>query len=423
MQDRILWIVPKWPLPMQDGSRVATCALLEGVTKKNVVVDLLAFAGSDEKIDLEEARDKLGLRNIFVIRREATLPSKRALLKTFLKTPFLPITFAKYGAPDISLSTKVLLNEGNLPEKIESSMQDQNLSWNTIVHEGLHTAAYSIKNGGYRRYLKEDIRLIYRAQNCESDLWIQRFKQEKNPLLKVFLFFQALLVKRFERSVLECFGGVAAVSAEDISSFKKIAPCSRSVVVPIGRNFSKILPFTYKAKVNLLFVGRLDWLPNKEGLSWFLENVWGKVSEERSDLHLKIVGSGDGAWLKRFSYLPELDFLGRVDDLTVLYEESCGVIVPVFYGSGTRVKVIEAASYGRACIGTALGVAAGLDLKDKESFCCVESREEWIEFLLSFNCGDVVKIGECAFYKLRERFDLHRAADKFCIFLEELQKK
>ncbi len=47
----ILWITPKWPLPVEDGARVATRALVRNLPGLGVKLDLLALAGNDESCD------------------------------------------------------------------------------------------------------------------------------------------------------------------------------------------------------------------------------------------------------------------------------------------------------------------------------------------------------------------------------------
>src|ERR1035441_2729659 len=116
-----------------------------------------------------------------------------------------------------------------------------------------------------------------------------------------------------------------------------------------------VLPVHGSGTVELLFVGRLDWLPTHAGLTWFLEKVWPAVIEKREDLTLKIAGVGDGRWLDRFRSLSRIEFLGKVADIQPLYEASALAIAPLFQGSGTRVKILEAARYGRAVLTTTLG--------------------------------------------------------------------
>src|SRR5262249_39061624 len=152
--------------------------------------------------------------------------------------------------------------------------------------------------------------------------------------------------------------------------------------------------------LTLLFLGRLDWPPNQEGLVWFLKEVWPEVVKGRTDLKLLIAGSGNSEFLKPFLSVDFLTFLGRVESVKELYRKVSLSLVPIFYGSGTRVKVIEACSYGRACLSTALGVE-GTGLESGISYLRAETAQEWIEMLRSLRSENVETIGSSAHEALK----------------------
>jgi glycosyltransferase involved in cell wall biosynthesis len=58
-----------------------------------------------------------------------------------------------------------------------------------------------------------------------------------------------------------------------------------------------------------------------------------------------------------------VSFLGFVEDLHALYAQATVVCCPLLTGAGTRIKIIEAAAYGKAVVSTTLG-AEGLQFRD-----------------------------------------------------------
>ena len=96
-EKRFLWIVPKNPLPITDGARVATSMLLKGMSEQKIDVDLVILAEDGEIIDFSLIREKLGVKNVFVVRREKNSHSLVSLLKSFIKRPYLPVTLNKYA--------------------------------------------------------------------------------------------------------------------------------------------------------------------------------------------------------------------------------------------------------------------------------------------------------------------------------------
>lgn len=118
------------------------------------------------------------------------------------------------------------------------------------------------------------------------------------------------------------------------------------------------IPFIHADKYDncgqsLLFVGKLDWKPNFDGLLHFLDSIWPGVHEACPETHLYVAGKGlsdenIGVFSKYDSVIP----LGFVPNLFDFYSRGNIVIVPVYSGSGTNIKVIEAMAMAKACIVT-----------------------------------------------------------------------
>jgi glycosyltransferase involved in cell wall biosynthesis len=220
---------------------------------------------------------------------------------------------------------------------------------------------------------------------------------------------QASQVAKFESSLASAAECVATVSAEDFALFKGVAPAVKGGVVPIGYEFTEPTAIKPGPGAQIMFLGRMDWPPNREGLQWFLKEVWPAVTERRTDLTLAVAGSGDSAWLDEFRGLPRTKFLGRVASVEELYRESCLALVPVFYGSGTRVKAIEACRFGRPCLSTAVGVE-GVGLDSTSSYFRGETAAEWISLLANLSTEKCEAFGRAAWASARAGFDVQSAA-------------
>ncbi len=413
---RILWLIPKCPLPAQDGSRVAIKALIKGLTGLGEKIDLLLLPAKDEEVNFSSLREELGVRNIYVIRRESS--NILSLIKALFTKPLLPITVTKYASKQIKEGINNLLQSLTVSKLSSFDEVDERGSWNIVVYEGVHSAAFASSYGLYKAL--DSFHTIYRAENCEADLWKLRAEQEKNPLIKLLLKYQYLRMRLFEESVVKKVGGVATVSADDIAALGAGELCKNCVTVPIARNFDiQTRKREDGDKIELLFVGRLDWLPNKDGLKWFLENVWEDAFKANPKLHLRIIGSGDGSWLRPFARMSGVEFLGKVAELDTYYHGCDAVIVPVFYGSGTRVKVIEAASYAKACIGTELGVS-GLGFVPSQHYLKAEKIVEWKTVLESLDLGNLEIIGKNSSELLCKDFSVESAAKKFLTLVEKV---
>jgi glycosyltransferase involved in cell wall biosynthesis len=127
----------------------------------------------------------------------------------------------------------------------------------------------------------------------------------------------------------------------------------------------------------ILFVGTVDYPPNRDGLDWFISNVWPSVLRAVPGVQLKIVGGTLSGTPPDLECTPGVVYVGRVDDLAEAYAECAFTIAPVLWGGGTKIKVIESLAYGRSCVVTA-HASEGYEstLRDGESLLirsCAES--------------------------------------------------
>lgn len=125
-----------------------------------------------------------------------------------------------------------------------------------------------------------------------------------------------------------------------------------NIPTPIPEGYDSGIP----VRRQLMTVGMFSYLPNVEGVGWFLENVWSKVHAKYSDLEYVIVGRGIPKDLQEaWSKIDGVKLLGFVDDLSKVYAESLAAIVPIFSGGGTAIKTIEAIAHQRKVIATPFG--------------------------------------------------------------------
>ena len=113
----------------------------------------------------------------------------------------------------------------------------------------------------------------------------------------------------------------------------------------------------------ILFLGLMTYLPNLEAAIRLTKKimplVWSKVPAAR----LLIAGNGSDALLTSQGSDWRIEYLGFVPDLDALYARSRIICCPIKNGGGTRIKLIEAAAYGKPIVATAVG-AEGLAFAD-----------------------------------------------------------
>jgi glycosyltransferase involved in cell wall biosynthesis len=120
------------------------------------------------------------------------------------------------------------------------------------------------------------------------------------------------------------------------------------------------------AAPTLLFLGSAIFAPNLHGANWLIEQVMPRIRAAMPQARLVLAGEHQRQIRAHAAPPPGVEFRGFVDDLDALYRETRVVTCPIMSGSGTRVKLVEAAAHGRAIVSTHLG-AEGIPLPDGEA--------------------------------------------------------
>ena len=157
-----------------------------------------------------------------------------------------------------------------------------------------------------------------------------------------------------------------ACSTKDVTELLRLNKNRiKGVVVPNGTTQKKFVQKDF-SEPSLIFCGSLDYAPNKNGLLWFYEMIWPKLKMTVKGITLTVIGrNGFDMAYAPLKIDPQINFVGEVKDVTPYYQKNNIAIVPLFEGSGTRLKILEAMSFGLPVISTSIG-AEGIDyIKNK----------------------------------------------------------
>jgi glycosyltransferase involved in cell wall biosynthesis len=402
---KIFIILPRVPYPMIDGASKANFQFVHGLSSCGFSVTAFCIGTNKEKSHLLEFKNQARLDDVKFFERYNTDKYKKIkLLLNFLRSPFKPVTY-------FSFFDKKLSNV--IREELEFKKYD------FIIGITPHCIVPLLKN---------KFSYIYRSENVEYELWEQSKKTTNNPFKRIFFKLQENLVKNLETKIIKKSQLTFTISGEDKLQYIKLSPHSWIESIPMSFHFSPPLPFTLKSKLNLFYLGKLDWPPNFDGLVWFLENVWKHLNKETHDrVELTIAGSGNSEKIESFiNKMPinlNIKFLGRIDDVKKHYERCDLVIAPIFYGSGTRIKILEAALYGRACISTKIGFQGSPVRLDGNypGGLLAHSDEEWINLIDNLDTSSLKDFGQNAHDQCKEHIDFDSTSIKVKNFILKLR--
>jgi len=271
-------------------------------------------------------------------------------LNLFSKTSF---NIDKYYDPDFE---KLLIREV------------RNNDYDVIQFDGLFVSLYM---NAVRKNCTS--KLIYRAHNVEHQVWQRLAALKNDPFKKSYLKMHARRIKNYELEQLNKVDAIAVFTEQDKSTLMEYGTKVPIEILPVGINLDLYKPDYSKTEVpTLFFLGSLDWLPNREGIEWFLENFHKDI--ESGDLPVKfyVAGNDIPERFDDYEVMGKIFIPGEVDNALEFVNSKSIMIVPLLSSGGVRVKIVEGMAMEKCIISTSLG-AEGIKFTDGENILIANS--------------------------------------------------
>ncbi len=202
--------------------------------------------------------------------------------------------------------------------------------------------------------------IAYRAHNVEYEIWDRLANNTSHPLKKLYYKILAKQVKSFEKLNLSKVDSLISISERDASILQALSNISNSYVAPACIDEKTIkIDTTHTSFKSIFFLGALDWIPNIEGMQWFIDKIFPAILSSCPNTHLYIGGRNIPASFYE-NKLQNIHILGEIKEVNELMNAHQIMIVPLLTGSGMRIKIIEAMFYGKCIVSTSIG-AEGID--------------------------------------------------------------
>jgi sugar transferase (PEP-CTERM/EpsH1 system associated) len=203
------------------------------------------------------------------------------------------------------------------------------------------------------------------THNVEAEIWRRHAETAANPASRFLLTQQWHRMLRFEEQALARFDLILAVSDADRRTFERLYPGALKVpahVVQTGVDTGYFAPRSAgraDRRAHLVFTGSMDWLPNEDGMLYFVREILPLIRRDEPDATLSIIGRAPTPAVKRLADEAGIEVTGRVDDVRPHIAAGSVYVVPLRVGGGTRLKIFEAMSMAKAVVSTTVG-AEGL---------------------------------------------------------------
>jgi glycosyltransferase involved in cell wall biosynthesis len=385
----IFFICNKSPYPQSEGGPIAMNQLIEGMADAGHQVKVLAINSNKyfiNKKDIPESyRNKTRIELAYIDLSIKPLP---AFLNLFSSKSYHVTRFIDKG-----FERKII--------KILSENY-----FDIIQLETLFITPYIAT---IRKF--SDARIVLRAHNIEHKIWERVRKSSRNPFKKWYLRHLIKTLQKYEIETLNLFDGIAAITPQDARFFMQFH--QRVTDIPFGLTLSDVPPAKVKPEFPSLFhIGSMNWIPNEEGIRWFLEKVWPLVNRERPELPLYLAGRHMPAWLTTKKY-PGVHVIGEVDSAFDFMASKGIMVVPLLSGSGIRIKIIEAMALSKPVISTTVG-AEGIKVTDGHNISLADDANTFAEKIISLsdNPGKAEAMGREAGVLIKTMYDSQKIIKK-----------
>lgn len=242
---------------------------------------------------------------------------------------------------------------------------------------------------------------------------MQQAKFARTLRNKIYTYIQAIetgwIVKHILKKVYQCY-----------HSNVLQAPSRKSVYLHNVAMNSEALPdITNETPMRLLMVGTYHYAPNREGMNHFLKNIFPIICKAIPEIELRVVGRIYDVKLKdEWGKIPNVTLVGYVDDLRMEYENVRVALIPLYSGTGTSIKFIEAVGLNRVCVTTPQGVR-GIDmyLQADEDYLLANSDAEFARKIIDTIC-DVKKCNKIA-QSAKIKLDRSLSKEKFIKIIQQ----
>lgn len=231
--------------------------------------------------------------------------------------------------------------------------------------------------------------IVFRAHNVEHEIWERMEQGETGIFRRAYFRILAKRIKHFEQQVINQYDLLVPITTRDLDHFRAMGNTQPAHVcnagVDINTDIGKEEQFP-SATTSLFFIGSLDWIPNQEGLLWFVNRVFPLIHHQFPAVKLHVAGRNAPKSLQNGLNYPGIIFHGEVADARVFMVQHQISVAPCFSGSGMRVKIIESMALGKPVVTTTLG-AEGLNATHNENIIIADNADDFfrhIERLIQF---------------------------------------
>jgi len=328
----------------------------------------------------------------------------------------------------ILVSKSFQFDEAGMPKSFNPQV------WRYLNRDFLNRVLEEVKNNTYDiiqiehsnfAWLIPHIRLACSAKialECQNLEWLvyKRWLPYAEERDRQWVEKSCFSLKQWEEKVLPWFDALYCISPIEKQTIEETLPGVTTYYVPSGASVDDGRydpgPQKQERPRDLLFIGTMNYFPNVQALTWFLDEVYPLIQKELPGTTLDIIGSGEpqAEMLCRIQKNRNVTFWGEIEDEVPNLHQSKVFISPLWIGGGVRLKNPTAWIARLPVVATSLSVE-GLEYRDGEDLLIGDTPERFAEQVIRLlrDAGLRERIAERAYQSYQERYSEKQICDRW----------
>lgn len=356
---KMLYIAPQNSLPYSDGGKIGIFFPAKYFTKYFDITMTFPILNIDDDLYKKYAEHKINI-----------LPFQLDTKDNYLKYPLSLLS-------NLSFKFSKFYNKKFL-KKMSKYIKENQIE--VIWCSSAQMAKYAIELKKKYPHLK----IFLREHNIEYKLVKQYIKSCKNPLMKLISYFEYLKTRAYEVSIWNKFNKIFFISDTDLATAKRFNKnFNETNLIYDGMEINDIQDNIEVEENSFIFTGSLNSFQNQNNLNYFIKNIWIPFSRRVPEAKLYITGNKEETLLAKLDMSKEMLAkynivnLGFVDDIKKTILSKQFVISPTLYGSGIRLKVLEALSLKKVVFVSDIDYEMASCFKDMENIVHYSNFEDF----------------------------------------------
>lgn len=231
------------------------------------------------------------------------------------------------------------------------------------------------------KYLPKNVKKVFTSHDISSISFYRRIFEDKPSIFKIiFRYLLFLQIYFYEKKYLPKFDTIITVSKKDQQTLQKQLTNKKIICLENGIDKINFLKKTPSKIIRLGYIGSFDHTPNLNAVKYFFDQIAPLIEKQKIPYEFYLAGKNDSQFVK--NNFPKIINLGQVKETIDFYQKIDCLVTPIFSGSGSRIKILEALSFGVPIISSPIG-AEGINIKSdylyiaktpKDYLACLNNR-------------------------------------------------